>query len=148
MHLNKNFLYCTIAFAAGILLVLLPLMLTPEPVMVEELRITESSAAIGAFNESINGQQLYSYSFVLYNGRSQPVNVTLAEPVFTEGISGRILTSDTSINVNKTILPDSSIVVEGEFVFDATGLTKEEIVGLEPFIEHVAIVSTEIVDHP
>lgn len=147
MYLNRNLFYCFIAFIAGILVVLVPLMLTAEPATVEELRITESSAAIGALSGNDTDQQVYSYSFVLYNGRGQTVNISMAEPVFTENISDRILTEDTSVMVNESLTPGSSILVEESFVFDASGLSKEEIV-VESFIEHVRILSVEIIDHP
>ncbi|MCQ6963261.1 hypothetical protein [Methanolobus chelungpuianus] len=148
MHLNRNLFYCGIAFIAGILVVLVPLMLTAEPAASEELRITESSAAIGALSENTTDRQVYSYSFVLYNGRGQTVNVSVAEPVFSEGISDRIITEDTSITVNESLTPGSSMTVEGSFVFDARGLTKDEIVNLEPFIDYVRLISVEIIDNP
>ncbi|MDK2834897.1 MAG: hypothetical protein PWR29_1062 [Methanolobus sp.] len=147
MHLNRNLFYYIIVFIAGILVVLVPLTLSAEPATVEELRITESSAAIGALSENATDQQVCSYSFVLYNGRGQTVNIFMAEPVFSEGISDRILTENTSVTVSESLTPGSSLVVEGSFVFDANGLTKEEIVKLEPFIEHVRIISVETLDH-
>lgn len=148
MYLNRNLFYCIIAFISGILVVMVPLMLTAEPATSEELRIAESSAAIGALSENVTDRQVYSYSFLLYNGRGQTVNVSVAKPVFTEGISDRIITEDTSVTVNESLTSGSSILVEGSFVFDASGLTKEEIVSLEPFIEHMRIVSVEILDYP
>ncbi|MDP2215673.1 MAG: hypothetical protein Q8J68_00055 [Methanolobus sp.] len=143
-----KFLYCIISFAAGILIGLGPAMLVAEPVMLKELRITESSAAIGMFNESSSDQQLYSYSFLLYNGRDQSLQIDTVEPVFGAGISSRIITENTSLDINRTVGPDSSITVEGQVVVDITGLTKEDIFGFEPFIDHVVVRSTEIVDHP
>ena len=148
MQINKSFLYCIIALAAGILIGLGPAMFVAEPVMLQELRITESSAAIGMFNEDSSDQQLYSYSFLLYNGRDQPVHIDTIEPVFGADISSRIITDNTSININRIISPDSSITVEGQVIFDTTGLTKEDIVGFEPFIDCVAVRSIEVVDHP
>ncbi|AFV25213.1 hypothetical protein Mpsy_3014 [Methanolobus psychrophilus R15] len=148
MRINKSFLYCIITFAAGILIGLGPAMLVAEPVMLKELRITESSAAIGMFNESNSDQQLYSYSFLLHNGRDQSVHIDTVEPVFGADIASRIITENKSLDINRTVSPDSSITVEGQVVFDTTGLTKEDIFGFEPFIDRVAVRSTEIVDHP
>jgi hypothetical protein len=148
MRINKSFLYCIIALAAGILIGPGVSMLVADPVMLEELRIMESSASIGMFNENNSDQQLYSYSFLLHNGRGQPVHIDTIEPVFGADISSRIIAENTSLAINRTISPDSSITVEGQTVFDTTGLTKEDIVRFEPFIDHVAVRSTEIVDHP
>jgi hypothetical protein len=143
-----RFLYCIIAFVTGVMIGLGPAMLVAEPVMLKELRITESSSAIGMSNESSSDQQLYSYSFLLYNGRDQSVHIDTVEPVFGADISRRVITENKSLDVNRTVSPDSSFTVQGQVVFDTTGLTKEDIVGFEPFIDHVVVRSTEIVDHP
>jgi hypothetical protein len=41
--MDKNFLYCAIAFTAGVLVGVGPLLLVAEPVMIDELLITEHS---------------------------------------------------------------------------------------------------------
>ncbi|WP_292464448.1 hypothetical protein [Methanolobus sp.] len=148
MRTNKSFLYYVVALVAGILIGLGPAMLVAEPVVLGELSITESSAAIGMSNKNISDQQLYSYSFLLHNDRDRPVHIDSIEPVFGADISSRIIAENTSLAINRTISPDSSITVEGQIVFDSTGLTKEDIVGFEPFIDHVVVRSIEIVDHP
>jgi hypothetical protein len=146
--MDKTLLYCIIAFIAGVLVGIGPFMLVAEPAMIEELMITEGTAAIGALNETNIDQQLYSYSFVLYNGKGQTVHIDDVGPVFRKDISGRLLAAGTPINVNKTMHPNSSILVEGQIVFDATGLTKEEILEYMPLIDHVEVRSTEIILYP
>ncbi len=146
--MDKSFLYCAIAFTAGVLVGVGPLLLAAEPAMIDNLLITESTAAIGALNETNIDQQLYSYSFVLYNGKSQQIHIDAVEPVFRQDFSGRLLAAGSPIDVNKTMHPNSSILVEGQVIFDATGLTKEEILKYGPLIDHVEVRSTEIIPYP
>jgi hypothetical protein len=84
----------------------------------------------------------------LYNGKSQQIHVDAVGPVFRQDFSDRLLAADSPIDVNKTMYPNSTILVEGKVIFDATGLTKEEILEHGPLIDHVEIRSTEIIPYP
>lgn len=61
---------------------------------------------------------------------------------FIERVSGE----DTIIQVNCTIPQESSLDVTGEIVFDAKGLTKEQIDSLMPFIQGVKIIEERIIN--
>jgi len=50
------------------------------------------------------------------------------------------------IHVNKTISQGSSLDVTGEIIFDAKGLAKEQIVGLEQFIKEVKIIEERTIN--
>src|SRR5215212_7430826 len=87
------------------------------------IKITEMDTALGGSET----EQLVSYHFVLYNGESVSIVVRWIEPVLIEQVSERALTADHRVVVEKTLAPNSSLEIRGEFTFENKGATKIEI---------------------
>ena len=67
------------------------------------------------------------------------------EPILGVGIKDKILTEDLKVVVEKSIPSKGSIEINGVVVFNTKGLSKQEIVELEPFITGIKVVSEKIV---
>ncbi|RPJ76800.1 MAG: hypothetical protein EHM20_06995 [Alphaproteobacteria bacterium] len=115
----------------------------------EGLNIVESSQAIGAV-DGVNDTsiQVCSYDFTLYNGENEKVYIDSVEPLFSKDFLARVLTEDHKIVVNETIEPHSSILIKGQVKFNVSGLSKEQILGFEPYISGINITSTETLLYP
>jgi len=104
--------------------------------------ITGSMASIGTVGENTNDleTQSFKYSVTLTNNETTDITIVEVMPVLSEKFLERVSNKDTMIKVNKTISQGSSLEVNGEIVFDARGLTKEQIHSLQPFVKEVKII--------
>jgi len=110
--------------------------------------IAGSTSSIGAVGENTNDfdTQSYKYAFTLTNNEAADITIVSAEPVLSEKFLERVSDGDTTIQVNRVVSQGESIEVTGEIIFDATGLTKEQIVSMEPFIKEVRIVEERTIN--
>ncbi|NYT19991.1 MAG: hypothetical protein GKC08_06865 [Methanosarcinales archaeon] len=90
----------------------------------------------------------FLYEFELYNSGNEGVHITSVEPVLSENFLKIALTDENMVIVNKTIDSRSSILVSDQIEFNATGISKTEILKLEPFINGIRISSTETLSFP
>ncbi|WP_406661529.1 hypothetical protein V7O66_03160 [Methanolobus sp. ZRKC3] len=111
-----------------------------------ELQLVEGTSSIGSVDNNNTDQQLYSYSFTLLRKGEGDCSINSIKPVFTEGFSGRILMEESNFVVNE--MDDSGILITltGKVEFDATGLSKKEIMDFDPFISYISVSSKEVLD--
>ena len=95
------------------------------------IQIIQMDTSIGGSEGNAN-QQVISYHLTLYNGESVNIVVHWIEPVLVGKLSERVIESDTRVQVEKTIAPNSSLEVSGKFTFETKGATKAEITSWEP----------------
>lgn len=146
--MNRNNIFWILLIFVGFVMGYIGGMGLNDPSQQDELKIVESTTSIGAVDENDPRIQIYSYNFTLYNGRDEEIYLDSIEPLFNEGISNRLLTDDPKLSSNKIIDPKSSIQFDGQVQFNATDLSKEEIIALEPFIIGVNISSTKTLFFP
>jgi len=84
-------------------------------------------------------EQVVSYHLTLYNGESVTMLVHWIEPVLIEQVSERVLTTDNRVVVEKTVAPNSSLQIAGEFTFENKGATKTEIVSWNPLFTGITL---------
>jgi hypothetical protein len=145
--MTKNFTYLILI----VLIVLTVLFIRPAEIehssqAEDELKIVDSVHLIGA-TPNVNGTdiQLYSYNYTLYNGGDEKVYIDAFEPLFKTDFLARVLTKEHKIFVNKTIEPNTSILIRGQVEIDSSNLTKEQIFGFGPYVYGVNITSTRTV---
>lgn len=112
-----------------------------------DIDISGISTSIGAVGNNTNDFETQSFKFTitLTNNEAADIEIVSVKPVLSEKFLERASNGDAAIQVNKTIPKGSSLDVSGEIIFDAKGLTKEQIVSLEPFIKEVRIVEERTV---
>ena len=112
------------------------------------LEIIEATQAIGSV-DGVNDTRVlvYNYDFLIYNRGNEEVNLDSVEPLFQKDFSSRVITEDHKIVGNKTIKPHSSIHVKGQVEFNASGLSKEQILILHG-IYSVNVTSTKTLLFP
>jgi hypothetical protein len=110
--------------------------------------INSITSSIGAVGENINDieTQSFKYTMTLTNNDIADITIVSVEPVLSEEFIERASNGDRIIQVNKLIPHGSSLDVSGEIVFDAKGLTKEQIVAMEPFVKDIKIVEERIIN--
>ena len=75
-------------------------------------------------------------------GQNEAADITIVSvrPILSEKFLERVSNKDTELHVNTAISQGGNLGVSGEIIFDAKGLTKEQIVSMEPFIKEVRII--------
>lgn len=106
------------------------------------IEITQVVVAVGG-SEGSASQQVVSYKVTLYNVSQNEVNIRWIEPVVNNNIASRMIGDSQRVMVNKALAPETSLVVSGQFTFNADNATKNEIDSLGPFFNRVTI-STEM----
>jgi len=109
------------------------------------LRIYGMSVGLGAVDNNNTDQQRLTYSFCLTNEDNDAVYIKAVEPVIGTGISNRVVTEKLEVLIEKEIPANRSMEISGEIVLDTKGLSKQEIVSLEPFITGIKITSEKTI---
>ncbi|MHB1392867.1 MAG: hypothetical protein ACYCYE_07290 [Clostridia bacterium] len=110
--------------------------------------ITSITSSIGAVGENTNDfeTQSFKYTITLTNNETADITIVSVKPILSEKFLERVTNKDTVMQVNRTISQGSSLDVTGEIVFDAKRLTKEQIVGLEPFVKEVKVIEERTIN--
>jgi hypothetical protein len=109
------------------------------------LEILNWSAGLGGASGNDLDQSKYSYLFQLKNESSKTVFINSIQPLISDTIKSKVLSTNTVIDVNKEIKPDETIEVKGEIVFDTKGSSKSDILKLEPFLTDVKISTVQTI---
>lgn len=129
-----------VAIVGMLLVVFLLASCTSGPEPSAGIQITDTTVAVGGA-EGSRDQQLVTYSLTLQNTTHNEVIVRWVEPILNETISGRLIGDSPRISVEKALGPQSTLAANGQFRFDASGVTKSEMAGWEPFIKGVRIAT-------
>lgn len=114
---------------------------------IEITGITSSIGAVG--NNTANmEEQSFSYIVTLKNNEPQELSILSIEPVLSAGFRERALGGTAPVQVNGVIPAGGSMEVSGEITFDAKGLSKEQIIDMEPFVVEVEITEGRTVKKP
>ena len=114
---------------------------------VSGLEIPEMSSSLG----SLEGQpekQVFSYTIVLVNTNIYEVQVQSIEPILVSELSDKVTTDELRTSVDQSIQPGEVLEISGQFSFDAEGLTKEQILEWEPFINTIRVESEAMLPLP
>jgi hypothetical protein len=111
-----------------------------------DLTITSVVTSLGGEPDNVE-EVIFTYSITILNNSSQTKTITSIEPVLSAQTADRLNGSTQQIN-ELIIEPQESVVVSGTLRFDFTGLTKEEITALEPFIVSLRITNETLLDLP
>ncbi len=112
------------------------------------LQISSMNSAIGAVEPDRIDKQRMSYSINLCNDSDQETYISFVEPLLATEINGRLLSGDTRVEVKKKVSARDSIVVEGEFIFDSTDLSKQDIIAMEPIISGYRVGTEQQIELP
>jgi hypothetical protein len=107
--------------------------------------ITTSIGAVGEDTTNIETQSFH-YTITLVNHETAEVQILSLEPTLAEGFNARVISQDIKVDVNQAIAPGGTLQVSGEILFDAKGLTKEEIEALQPFVKDFRITEERTID--
>jgi hypothetical protein len=112
------------------------------------IQISSLSTSIGAEKEGPDNWQKVSYTVTLYNDTNQEIYISFIEPLLNNEIFERLVKQGTRLDINKRIEANSSLNVEGQFVFDAADLSKQEIAALKPIIKGFRLVTESVITLP
>jgi len=97
------------------------------------LQISHMNIGLGAIDNSSTDKQRLVYSVTLTNENNKAIYVQWIEPVLGTKISEKVITEDLKVIVEKEIPANQYLEIDGEFILDTKGLSKKEIISLEPF---------------
>lgn len=112
------------------------------------IEINDISSSIGAVGEDTKEfeTQSFKYTLTLTNNEPEDMKIISVNPELSDKFLERVKNKDTEIKVNKIISKEGSLEVSGEIIFDAKGLTKEQILSLEPFIKNIKITEERTIN--
>ncbi len=105
------------------------------------LEISSMGTGLGAVDVNDNNHiiQRFSYSIALANNDKDEVYIKEITLVLTPEFEKILITKQLTVHVNKTILPQTSIDIKGSLDFNAAGMSKDDIIKLNPRIQSVKI---------
>jgi len=109
------------------------------------LQIYSMSTGLGALNNDNTDQHRLTYAINLTNEDDKEVYIQWIEPILGNGIKDKVITEELRIAVEKPIAAKGNLEIEGVVVLDTQGLSKKEIVSLEPFITGIKIGSEKVI---
>lgn len=104
--------------------------------------INSIQTSIGAVGENTNDveNQSFKYTLQLTNNEEDDLEIISIEPILTENFEKLVLSKDLIMNINKIISKGNNLEVSGEIIFNTKGMSKEEILNMEPFVKEVKII--------
>lgn len=119
-----------------------------EPLNRVGIEIAGINSSIGVVGDKVDDfeTQSFQYTITLSNNEATDIKIVSISPILSEEFLERVITEDTTIQVNKTIFKENYLNVSGEIIFDAKGLSKEQIIDLEPFINGIKIIEERVIE--
>lgn len=112
-----------------------------------DLQIPEMTTFIGS-KQGDTDEQVVSYIIHLLNTSAGPIHVKWVEPLLSDAFAMRVLSLDHRQAVDVTLAPEEGMEISGELVFDAHGLSKDQILDLEPFMSGMNVASERVLALP
>jgi hypothetical protein len=112
------------------------------------IEISSITTSIGAVGKNANDfeTQSFKYTITLINNESADMSIVSVKPVLSEKFLERASKVNVEIQLDKVIPKGGSLEVSGEIIFDTKGLTKEQVISLEPFIKEVKIIEERTIN--
>ena len=92
------------------------------------ISVTDMSTSIGSVNNDAS-QQAISFKITLKNAEPKAVIIHSIKLTLANGFDTRILSGDHQVTVEKSIEPEATIEISGQLIFDASGVSKDQISG-------------------
>lgn len=99
---------------------------------------------LGSLDESNLNRQKLTYTAAISNYNSSTVYIRSVEPVLGNKIKDKVITENLVITVNKKIVTNHSIKLSGDLIINTQGLSKKQILDLEPYILGIKVNSDQI----
>lgn len=109
------------------------------------LKINSWSSSLGGVNDSDLDKTKFTYFLNLTNENQEDIFVNSILPIVSNSIKNRVLSTDISVKINKSIKPNETIEINGDIIVDTKGMNKSGISSLEPFITDVKVSTEEII---
>jgi hypothetical protein len=110
---------------------------------------SESATGIRIINMvTASGSSEISYDLTLFNAEPVDVVIHWIEPILSEDMSQRVLTTDRRVIVEKTLASNTNLKISGRITFDAGGASKVQIASWEPFFTGFTVSSEQILLFP
>jgi hypothetical protein len=107
------------------------------------LEITNMVTSLGGEPDDVE-QGIFSYTITLANNTGSRFTITGIEPVLSESVASR-LSGQTYDSISVAIAPQESATLSGTLRFNFEGLSKQDILALEPFVTSFQINGNTLV---
>ena len=107
------------------------------------LDISSMSTGIGAVDENTNSHdiQRFSYSIILANNDKDTAYIKEVTLVLPKEFEETLIAKQLPVIVNAELAPKSTIEIKGSLDFKANGLSKDEIIKLNPKILSIKVTN-------
>lgn len=109
-------------------------------------QITDMTSSLqGTDNQGL--RQNYDYQIKLMFMGKETVNLHAIEPILAGPIASRVI-SELEVEVAKVMKPGDTVEVSGRFVIDSSGLSKHDLLDMEPYFNEIRALVGEVVPLP
>ena len=114
-----------------------------EDIQRTSLEISNMSTGIGSVDTNNNSHdiQRFSYSINLANNDKDTAFIKEVTLVLPKEFEETLVTNQLTVTVNKDIAPKSFIEIKGSLDFKAYGMSKDDIIKLDPRISSIKVTS-------
>lgn len=114
-----------------------------EDIQRASLEISNMSTGIGTVDTNNNSHdiQRFSYSINLANNDKDTAFIKEVTLVLPKEFEETLVTKQLTVTVNKDIAPKSSIEIKGSLDFKANGMSKDDIIKLDPRISSIKVTN-------
>lgn len=144
----KKYIKLTIFCLLTSSMVLLPVACSSGASGAGGLVVIGTSTSIGQVSSVNPNTQTYSYQVTFQNKSDVTIYIESIEPVLSSKVESKVLVDNLIKAVSRNVAGGGTLEVTGSFPFDATGLSKEDIAKLEPFITAYRVTSDETLPIP
>jgi len=119
-----------------------------EDIQRTSLEISNLNTGIGFVDTNNNSHdiQRFSYSINLANNDKDTAFIKEVTLVLPKEFEETLVTKQLGVTVNKEIAPKSSIEIKGSLDFKANGLSKEDILKLDPRISSIKVTNERTIN--
>lgn len=110
------------------------------------LKIYGWNSSLGSVDKSNANKQRFSYDISLINENPSDIFVKSLQTIINSTIKDKILDKGLIVNVNKNLKTNGTINIRGEIIIDTKGLSKTDILKLEPFVTDIKVTTDQIID--
>ena len=105
-----------------------------------DIRVSDMVFSIGGNKDNFD-TQVISYEITLKNTDVVKKHIKWVEPELSQEFKSRILSKDLKIQVEKEVEPNAFLTIEFEIEFDSKGMSKEDIIKLQPYVTELKVIT-------
>ncbi len=135
----KKFLLIVILISLAINLLACSANINKKENNIEIVGMSSSMGGVEGELDNFNKQEI-SYEISLKNNQNDDIYIKTITPVLNSEFLKLVENDKVTIEVNKSVKSNKTIQIKGKIIFNAEGMSKEDIIEMQPFFTKIRVV--------